>query len=89
MVYSATHKHYNFKQKIQLIILLLVMYTSATIHAAISWGLFATAVDINEASGAGGLLQALKKIQPWQVATASTFYSLNILLADTLFVRIS
>ncbi|THU86779.1 hypothetical protein K435DRAFT_970155 [Dendrothele bispora CBS 962.96] len=83
----ATHKDYIIRKKIQLISLLIVMYTGATIHSAISWDLFAAAaVDANEASGDGGLLQALKKIQPWQVATASGFYSLNILLADALFI---
>jgi len=56
-------------------------------HTALDWLYFSKAVDDNELPGGPGLLFSLTHLATWIEGVGDTFFCLNILLADCLFVR--
>ncbi|KAF7289823.1 hypothetical protein MIND_01356600 [Mycena indigotica] len=66
--------------------LVVVPYICSTVHAAVNWLWYANAVDDNELPSGPGLLYSLTHIPAWLEATGDTFFCLNILLADCVFI---
>lgn len=56
-------------------------------HSSLNWVYYAQAVDENELPTGPGLLYSLTHLAVWIEGTGDTFFCLNILLADCLFVR--
>jgi len=55
-------------------------------HTALDWIYFSNAVDNNEDPNGSGLLFSLTHLPTWIEGVGDTFFCLNILLADCLFV---
>jgi hypothetical protein len=55
-------------------------------HAALQWEYYSHAVDDNELPGGPGLLNSLSHLDPTLEAIMDSFYILNILMADFVFV---
>ncbi|KAJ6481446.1 hypothetical protein C8R47DRAFT_1322135, partial [Mycena vitilis] len=82
----VTSKHYTPSQRNWRVGFVVAAYTCSTMHAAINWLYSARAVDNNELSDGPGLLYSLSHLDPWMEGTADTFFCLNILMADCLFI---
>lgn len=65
--------------------IVVVMYSSATVHAALSWWFEITA--FTNFGATPGIIPALADTTIWYKAVGATMFALNILIADCLFVR--
>lgn len=74
------------KHKALLLVLILLPYLCSTMHMALNWVYFSQAVDENELPGGAGLLYSLTHLSTWIEGAGDTFFCLNILMADCLFV---
>lgn len=66
--------------------LVISMYICSTMHCSLQWLYYSKAVDLNELPNGPGLVFSLTHLAPWIEATGDTFFCLNILIADVLFV---
>ncbi|KAF5348464.1 hypothetical protein D9756_009536 [Leucocoprinus leucothites] len=80
------NRSYDYGRKIRLIALIISMYICSTMHCALQWFYYSKAIDDNELPGGPGLLNSLTHLAPWIEATGDTFFCLNILIADILFI---
>ncbi|EEB91512.1 hypothetical protein MPER_10114, partial [Moniliophthora perniciosa FA553] len=81
-----TNTSYNTARKVALSGIVLGMYTCSTMHSSLQWLYYSKAIDDNELPGGPGLLFSLTHLEPWIEATGDTFFCLNILIADILFI---
>ncbi|ESK85842.1 hypothetical protein Moror_2366 [Moniliophthora roreri MCA 2997] len=81
-----TNTSYNAARKAALSGIVLGMYTCSTMHSALQWLYYSRAIDENELPDGPGLLFSLTHLAPWIEATGDTFFCLNILIADILFI---
>ena len=75
----------TIRKKISWLLIVVALYTSATIHAALS-----NSHELHlftEHGGSPSLAQDILMVPPWYSALGTTVYAICILIADCLFVR--
>lgn len=81
-----TNSAFTMERKAGLTAIVLSMYICSTMHCSLQWYYYSKAIDDNELPGGPGLLFSLTHLAPWLEATGDTFFCLNILIADILFI---
>ncbi|KAF7323962.1 hypothetical protein MKEN_00617700 [Mycena kentingensis (nom. inval.)] len=79
-------KNKAVSRKYTQIALVLVPYICSTVHAALNWLWYSTAIDENELPGGPGLLRSLTHIPAWVEGVGDSFFLLNIFLADCVLI---
>jgi hypothetical protein len=85
---TAASGQYKGRRRNVFLAVVIAMWISSTMHAALQWFLYSNAINENEGTSGTQLINTLSTIAPWLEATGSTFFCLNIFMADCLFVRL-
>ncbi|KAJ7649364.1 hypothetical protein DFH06DRAFT_1475777 [Mycena polygramma] len=82
----VTSKQYTRSQMNWRVGFVLAAYTCSTFHVGLNWAHLAGAVDDNELPTGPGLSVSLTHMAAWMQGVSDTFFCLNVLMADCLFI---
>jgi hypothetical protein len=84
--FPAYSGHFEGMRKNYHMALIVLMYICSTMHSSLQWFFYSSAINKDEGTDGNQLIQALTHLAPWFEATGDVFFSLNIFIADCLFV---